>query len=96
MTAGGKSLHEVKFQKEIFQWDTLSPLLLLIGMILINHLGRKSTGKYKFKNSLEKIHPRMYVYHIKLCAKIKKALETLIKAEKIYTHDIGTEVSIEK
>ena len=47
MTAGGISLSEAKVQRGIFQGDTLSPLLFIIAMMLLNHLLRKCTAGYK-------------------------------------------------
>ena len=41
LTAGGKSLAEVKIQKGIFQKDALSPLLFVIAMMPLNHILRK-------------------------------------------------------
>ena len=38
----------------------------------------------------------MYMNDIKLFAKNEKELETLIKAVRIYSHDIGMEFGIEK
>ena len=51
LTEGGKSLAETKFQRGIFQGDTLSPLLLINAMILLNHIFRKCTAGYKLNRS---------------------------------------------
>ena len=40
LTAGDKSLAEVKIKKGIFQGDALSPLLFVIVMMLLNHIFR--------------------------------------------------------
>ena len=39
LTAGKKSLAEVKIQRGIFQGDALSPLLFVIEMMPLNHIG---------------------------------------------------------
>ena len=41
LTTGGKSLAEVKIQREIFQGDVLSSLLFVIVIMLPNHILRK-------------------------------------------------------
>ena len=41
LTAGGKSLAEVKILSGIFQGDALSSLLFVIAMILLDHILRK-------------------------------------------------------
>ena len=47
LTAGGKCLTEMKILSGIFQGDALSPLLFVIVMMLLNHILRKCTGRYK-------------------------------------------------
>ena len=47
LTAGGRSLAEIKIQIYIFQGDALSPLLLIIAMMPLNHILRKCTAGYK-------------------------------------------------
>ena len=54
LTARGKTLVEVKIQRDIFQGDALSPLLFVIAMMQLNHILRKYTGSYKFTKSQEK------------------------------------------
>ena len=43
LTAGRKSLAEVKFQRGIFYGNALSPLLFVIALIQINHILKKYT-----------------------------------------------------
>ena len=81
LTAGGKSLAEVKIQRGIFQGDALSPLLFVTVMMPLNHIIRKHTGAYKLYKLQEKINHIMYIDDIKLFAKNKS--ETLIQAVSI-------------
>ena len=46
LTAGRKSLAKGKIKREIFQVDAL--FLFVIDMMPLNHIFRKSTGRYKF------------------------------------------------
>ena len=46
LTAGAKSLAEVKIQRHVFQRDALSPLLFVTVMMTLNNLLRKCTGGY--------------------------------------------------
>ena len=96
LTAGGKSLAEVKIQRGIFQGDMLSPLLFVIVMMPLNHILRKCSGGHKLNKSQEKINHLMYIDDIKLFVKNKKGLETLIQTVRIYSQDIGMEFGIEK
>ena len=54
LTAGGKSLTDVKIQRGIFQEDALSRLLFVIAMKLLNNILRKCTVGYKLHRSQEK------------------------------------------
>ena len=96
LTAGGKSLTDVKILRGIFQEDELLPLLFVIAMIPLNHILRKCTARYNLSNSQERINRLMYMDNIKLFAIIEKELETLIQTVRIYSRDIGREFGIEK
>ena len=96
LTARGRSLVEIKIQRRIFQGDALSPLLFIIAMMPLNHILKKCTAGYKLSRSQEKINHLMYMNDIKLFAKNENELETLIRAVRIYSQDIGMEFSIEK
>ena len=95
LTAEGKSLTEVKIKRDIFQGDAQSPLLFVIAMMLLKHILRKCTARYKLSKLQEKITHLMYIDDIKLFA-IKKKLETLIQTVRICSQDIGMEFGIEK
>ena len=66
-----RMLAEVKIQVGIFQGESLSPLLFVKVMTLLNHIFRKSTGGYKLGESQEKINHRIYLDGIKRFAKNK-------------------------
>ena len=61
-----------------------------------NHILRKYTAGYKLSKSQEKIYHLMYMDDIKLFAKNKRELETLIQTVRIYSQDIGMEFGKEK
>ena len=96
LRAGGRSLAEAKVQRGIFQGNALSPLLFIIVMLPLSHILRKCTAVYKLGRSQEKINHLMYIDDIKLFAKSKKELETLIHTVRIYSLDKGMEFGIEK
>ena len=85
-----------KFQRCIFQRDALSPLLFIIDMMPFNYILRKCTAGYKLSKSQEKINHLIYMDDIKLFSKNEKELETLIRAVRIYSQNIGMEFGIEK
>ena len=65
-------------------------------MMPLNHILRKCTAGYKLSRLQEKINHLMYMDDIKLFAKNKGELETLIQTVRIYSQDIGMEFWIEK
>ena len=95
LRAGRRSLAKTKIQRGIFQ-DALSPLLIIIAMIPLNHIIRKCTAGYKLCRSEEKINHLMYMDDMKLFAKDGKELETLMHAVRIYSQEIGMEFGKEK
>ena len=95
LTGGGKNL-EVNIQRGIFQDDALSPLLFVIAMLPLKHILRKCTAGYRLSKLQENINHLMYTDNIKCFAKNEKELETLIQTVRIYSQDIGMEISIEK
>ena len=72
LTAGEKSVAELKIQRGIFQEDAQSPLLFVIAIMPLTHIFRKCTGEYKFNESQEKLNHLMYMDDIKLFAKNEK------------------------
>ena len=96
LTAGGRSFAETKIQRGIFQGDTLSLLLFIIAMMPLNHILIKCTAGYKLSRLQEKSNHLMYMDDIKLFAKNKKELETLIHTVRIYSQDIEIKFGMEK
>ena len=94
LTAGGRTLAEVKVQRGMLQVDTLLPLLSIIAIMPLNHTLRKCTAGYKLSKSQEKINHLIYMGDIKLFGKNEKELETPIHAVRIYIQDIRMEFGI--
>ena len=96
LTAGGKSLAEVKIQRAMFQGDALSPLLFVIAMMPFDYILRKCAARYKLSKSLEKLSHQIYMDNIRLFAKNEKELEILIHTVRIYSENIGMKFGKEK
>ena len=85
LTAVGKSLAEVKFQRGIFPEDTLSPLPSVIVLMPLNHILRKWTAVYK----LNKLQDQpLHVHGRHLFSKNEKKLENLMQTVRISSQDI--------
>ena len=72
----------------MFQGDSLTPLLFVIEMMLLNFILRKYIGWYKFTKIQEKVNHLMYMDDVKNFTKTKKELKTLIIAVRIYSQYI--------
>ena len=69
LTAGGKTLTEVKILRGIFFRDAIMQLLFIIAMMSLNYILRKYSRGYKFTKLQEKINHHMYIDDIELFAK---------------------------
>ena len=72
LKAGGRSLAEAMIQRGIYQGYSLSPLLFITAIMLLNHILRKCTAGYKLSRSQEKINHLIYIDDIKLLTKNEK------------------------
>ena len=87
----GESLVIVNIRKEIFQGDSLSPLLFAICMIPLTHVLRKA--KYMRK---EKINHLLLMDDLKLYRKSGNKIQRLVSTAEVFTQDIGMEFGIKK
>ncbi|XP_041986276.1 uncharacterized protein LOC121738355 [Aricia agestis] len=80
----------------LFQGDSLSPLLFCLAINPLSQILNKYTNKgYQLKDSAN-INHLLYMDDLKLYAKTKKTLESLMHTVKIFTNDIGMKFGLEK
>ena len=79
VTCGKEVLGEVKIEREIFQGDSLSPLLFVVILIPLTHILRKAKPGYQFTNSGEKINHLLFMDDLKLDSKSEKTFDCLIQ-----------------
>ena len=72
LTVRGRIFTELKIQRDKFQVDALSPLLIVTEMMPLIRIIRKNTEGYKFPKSQEQINQLMHIDDIKLFAKNEK------------------------
>ena len=84
LTAGAKTLADVKIKRDIFQRDALSPLLPVKPMMPLTYILRKFTGALKFTKSQEKINHLMYTREMTytVCVNIKTNKTTITRKQK--------------
>ena len=78
-------LARVNIQRGIFQGDTLSPLLFVIGLIPLSHVLRKVNKGYL-----------LFMDNLKLYGNSEKEAERLTNTVRIFSKDIAMEFGISK
>ena len=96
LCSGNLELGEVDIRRGIFQGDSLSPLVFVLGLIPLSLILRKAKAAYEFAGSREKINHLLFMDDLKLYSKSEKELDSLIQTVRIFSEDIGMEFGIEK
>ena len=96
LCSGESVLREVNIRRGIFQGDSLSPLVFVIGLIPLSLILRKAKAAYEFSESKEKINHLLFMDDLKLYSKNEKELDSLIQTVRLFSADIGMEFGIEK
>ena len=89
------SFGNVNIKRGIFQGDSLSPLLFIIAMMPLTVMLRTLKNGYEIEKNL-KINHRLYMDDIKLYAKSKRELDSLIQSTRIFSEDIKMEFGVDK
>ena len=96
LTSKNQNFGNLEIKQEIFQGDSLSPLLFIIGLISLTLILRKSKEVYEFRNSKERIKHLLHMDDLKLYGKTDKCLDSRIQAVRIFSSDICMVLGIEK
>ena len=95
LLSGNEELARVNIQKEIFQGDTLSPLLIVIGLIPLSHTLRKVNAGYQLgKGQHKKINHLLFMDDLKLYGNSKKEAERLKNTVSIFSKATAMEFGI--
>ena len=96
LTCSNQSLDRVNIKRGIFQGDSLSSLLFVLGLIPLTLILHKSESTYQFSSMKEKINHLLFMDDLKLYAKNKKGLDSLVQTVRILSDDVGMEFEIDK
>ena len=97
LLSGNEELARVNIQGEIFQGDTLSPLLFVIGLIPLSHTLQKINAGYQLgKGQYKKINRLLFMDDLKLYGNREKETERLTSTIQTFSKDIAMEVGISK
>ena len=96
LCAGNSELREVDIKQGFFQGDSLSPLVLVLALILLRLMLRKTKVVYEFSGNKEKINHPLFMDDLKLYSHNEKELASLVQAIRIFSKDIGMKFGKEK
>ena len=87
---------EVDVKRGIFQGDSLSPLLFIICMIPLTWLLRRAKACYEWGNKEFKVNHLLFMDDLKLYARNRNGIESLVQTVHGFSQDIGMEFGIKK
>ena len=94
LTSSGMSLRNVNIRRGIFQGDSLSMLIFVICMIPLSMVLRKAKTGYVLGDV--KVNQLLFMDDLKIFAKNKTEIESLLSTVKVISHDIGMEFGVKK
>ena len=89
-------LGEIEIKRDIFQGDSLPPLVLVLALIPLSLILRKAKTAYEFSESKEKINHLLFMDDLKLYSRSEKGLDSLVQTVRVFSEDIRMEFGIEK
>ena len=96
LCAENSELGVVDIKRDIFQGDSLSPLVFVLALIPLSLILRKAKAAYEFSGSKEKINHLLFMDDLKLYSRNEKGLHSLLQKMRVFCEDIGMEFGIEK
>ena len=91
----GQKLGQVKIRRGIFQGDSLSPLLFVLTLTPLTSILRSTAPECTLKGE-HKVNHLLYMDDLKVYAKNRMQLSSLLETVKIYSDDIGMQFGLDK
>ena len=87
----------LNIQRGIFQGDTLSPLLFVIGLIHLSHSLRKVNAGYQLgKRQYKKMNHLLFMDDLKLYGNCEQEVERIRNTVRIFSNNIAMKIGINK
>ena len=96
LTTNGEDLGEVNVKSEIFQGDSLSPLMSVLSMVPLSLILKKVNACNKWGKKEYKLNHLSFMDNLKLYAKSEEQTNTLVRTVYVFSNDIGMEFGIKK
>ena len=94
--ASGEKSREADIRRGIFQDDSLSSLLFVLCMVPLTWLLRRSKAGYEWDNKGFNLNHLLFTDDLKLFAKSKKQIDSLVHTVHIFSENIGGQLEIKK
>ena len=78
LCSGNSELGEAEIKQDIFQGDSLSPLVFVLALVPLNLILRKANAAYEFSESKEKINHLLFIDDLKLYSQNEKGIDSLV------------------
>ena len=86
----------MKFNRGIFQGDSLSPLFFVLCMMPMSLVLRKVKAGYEWGNKEFSLNHLLFMDDLKLYGKNEKQIDSLVRTVHILSTDTGIEIEIRK
>ena len=96
LNSNGSDLCEVDVKRDIFQGDSLSPLIFVICMIPLSLLLRKVKASYEWGRKEFKLNSPFFMDYLKLFGKGNDQIDSLVQTVFTFSEDIGMEFGLKK
>ena len=88
LTFNGEDLGEVDVKREIFQGDSLSPLLFVLSMVPLSLILRNVNTRYEWGKKEYKLNHLLPMDDLKLFSKSEEQMDTIVITVHVFSTDI--------
>ena len=88
LTFNGEDLGEVDVKREIFQGDSLSPLLFVLSMVPLSLILRNVNARYEWGKKEYKLNHLLPMDDLKLFSKSEEQMDTIVITVHVFSTDI--------
>ena len=96
LNLNGSDLCQVDANRDIFQVDSLSPLIFVIGMISLSLLLGKVKASYEWGTKEFKLNHLLFMDDLKIVGKSDEQIDSLLQTVCTFSEDIGMKFGLKK